>query len=201
MARRRFSRSRQMTRRERVWIKKDYPAFIHPTGVTNAFELLGAADYTETGGVQTDHCTVLRAIGRYELDPIVAVTEDGGAASVSYYAAIAVVSELALLLAAPLLVPFDPRQAEFQQFVRIVHSFCSHNFTTAVFPSGVGPTTFLGVSTGDEQRFGIEWDITQKLRLKTDQALYFFCNVITTGTLGEGSDYADELCSRVLYAD
>jgi len=201
--RRKFSRFRTTRRpqRERVWIKKDYPPTVHATGPTNAFELLGSADYMETTGQQVDHCTVLRLIGRYELDPVVAVTDDGGSAAVSYYAAIGVVSELALFLDAPLLNNFDPHGVEFQRYVRVVKMFCSRNFTTTVFSNGAAPPTFLPVSTGDEQRFGIEWDITQKLRLKTDQAVYLFVNVFTFGTLGEGSDYADEVCSRVLYAD
>jgi len=170
-----------------------------------AIELLGSADYTEGDNpALVDHCTVLRSLGRFEVDPIVSVTADGGTAAMSYSAYICTIGETVLMntLAAGQMAGLKPGNPLAPNRVgRVIQTFFSRAFTATVFTQGVTPTVFLPVSTGDEQRFAIEWDVTQKIKLKSDEALYLIATAQTVGTLGEGEDWAWFCNSRTLYAD
>lgn len=184
---------------------KRYPPTIHPSEQVQYFALLSAADYTEGDNpVLTDHCTLLRTAGRCDVDVNIA-TDGFGFASIIYEAALVVCSEEALqsgIAADPDLLQYSPANTMLGVRTRIVHHFFQNSFTVAMFQDTVDMVAkFLPVFTGDEQRLGIQWDVKQKVKMKSDEALWLAIVGTTAGTVGEGDDWATVISSRTLYAD
>jgi len=205
MSRTRFrGRRPAVTRRERFWVTKNYEPAPHSNNHTQAFSLLSSEDYL--GGdsaTLVDRCTVLRSVGSLFVDPIIDQTP--GFSAIGYSAAIGVVSEEALQNAIGVdfsMSQYDPNNIDFPRRVRILRHFGRRSFVESVFSIvvGVGDERFMPVYTADGQIMGVEWDITQKARLKTDEALWLFVNATATNSQGEGNDWATEAFSRVLYA-
>lgn len=205
MARRRFVRRAAGPKRERMWIQATHLSTPHPTEETAAFQLLASMDYTEGDNpLLIDHCTVLRSVGRFEFD-VIPNLQLGGA-SMQYWAALAVAGENQLqdaVVVDPLLPEYNPADPVMPRIVdRYLQGFGIHAFSVSLFHDVFSSNPILSiVYTGDEQRFGIEWDVTQKVKMHGDQSLWLFVFAETLGTLGDGLDWASTGWARTLYAD
>jgi len=192
-------------RRERHWIQSTFLGTPHPTGETAAFQLLASMDYTEGDNpLLQGHCTVLRSVGRFEFD-IIPNPELGGA-TMTYFAALGVAGENQLQDAAlvdPMLPEYNPADPLMPRLLdRYLQGFGGHSFVQALFHDTFNTNAITSVVyTGDEQRFGIDWDVTQKVKMANDQTLWLFVFGETIGSLGEGLDWASIGWSRTLFAD
>lgn len=207
MKRRFFRRSRgRGSRRERHWIQKQFDPIGHPSGETQGFVILGPEDYTAGDNpAVVDHCTVLRTVGRCEVDCLVALATNRFN-SLRYSAALAVAGIREIenaVIVDPNLADFKPSQTggQFGTLTRPVQMWFERAFWQSFFHDLIGVSTdvYMPVITGDEQRAGIEWDVTQKFRLRADQALWLF----VWGEVLDASqedDWATVVGARTLYA-
>jgi len=201
--RRRFSRRRGVVKRERHWVAKSFPAFLHPNGYVQGFEIVSPEDYLEGDNpAVVDHCTILRTVGTLDVDPFINIPLTGNS-TMAFSAALVVESENAItnaITADPTLIQYDPYDPLLGVRSRIVQHFLCHSFVLSVFRQEVDPTFYMPVYTGDEQRLGVSWDVTQKVRMRTDEALWLFVQGLATNTVGDGEDWVSEVCSRTLFA-
>jgi len=155
---------------------------------------------------KTDHCTLLRTVGRFEFDVSVDFATNHGYNTLTYSAALIVESREAIATAilSGTEATYDPTNPSLGVHCRVVQTFFNRTFTNAIFRTleAAGPPaeyTFFPVLTGDEQRGALDWDVTQKVKLTTDEELY----LVLRGTMliPEENLWFTVGQSRTLFAD
>jgi len=179
----------------------NFTAQAHPTGEVAAFVLLSSDQWKTVDNPDAlDHCTILRSAGRFELDALVDTT-NFGFGTLQWSAVLGVTGENEIVKSAlidPLLPDYDPSVPGLGTHVRILRHFFVHSFASAVFEDA--PKLHL-VQTGDDQKFAVEWDVKQKVRLKGSDALVLFIHGLTANTIGDGIDWAAIGMSRTLWCE
>jgi len=190
MRRRRFfTRGSKGSKRERSWVHKSFEVATHPETEVAFFELLGRDDYLEGDNIEkTEHLTLLRTLGRFEFDVTTDVNTQGYN-SCSISASLAVISNTAVenAIAASNELQYDPTNTLLGTRGRLLHEFFTGTFTNSIFQDIVSMTTiYMPVSTGWKQDPAVEWDVKQKVRMKSDDALW----LIVRGTILQTGEHS-----------
>lgn len=194
----------RQARRERAWVHHEWDIASHPDGETAYFNVLSPEDYLEGDNPQkVDHCTLLRTCGRFELDVQVDALAEGFN-SLQWNWMLIVVSAEAMENAAivdPLLLEYSPWNPVVDSKGRIIRMGFNHVATQVIFNQLGAPmtTVFQPVMTGAKQDMAVEWDVKQKVKMKTDDTLWLAISATMTST--EATTWFTVGSSRTLFAD
>lgn len=200
--RRGSARGLRRPRRERAWINKHFDVAVHNNSEVAYFELLADEDYLEGDNPQkTDSCTLLRSIGRFELD-VGFNPEEFSTVTWLGAAALVVVSSTALAnaFAATTEQFYSPFEPSLHVRVRVVQHFGVLNFVHTEFgPRPGGPFGAVYTAMGSDP--SISWDVTQKVKMQTDEALYLAISGLGQTVDPEDSNWFTTGFTRTLFAD